>query len=79
VDVVVVSAPTFQPTVASTYLTAVMGRAPTYDRGAWVWYGLGSAPARPLTSQLLQWCTTLTRRPSDRLTGPHCVLALSSS
>ncbi len=75
VDVVVVSAPSLQPTFAATYLTAVLGRPPIYQYQAWVWYGLGSAAPRPLTTSEMLHCSSVARTSTDPLAGPTCVLA----
>jgi hypothetical protein len=75
VSVVVVASPTRQPTFAASYLTAVLGRTPVYDHGAWVWLGLGTAPAMPLTAGQLQSCAAQALRSSDPLAGPRCVMA----
>ena len=75
VDVVVVSAPTLQPTFAATYLTAVLGRPPVYEHRAWAWYGLGTAAPLALTPSTMGRCAATARASSDPLAGPSCIMA----
>jgi hypothetical protein len=75
VDDVVVSAPAVQPTLAASYLTAVLGREPQYRQGAWIWSGIGRAPARMLTARVIRGCASVALTSSDPLAGPACVLA----
>ena len=73
VQVVVVTREGRSPPYALAYLTAVIGRAPLYQQGAWVWYGLGpDAPLR-LDPSVTTACAAGFDR-SDPLGVPRCVL-----
>ncbi|MHB8218845.1 MAG: hypothetical protein ACYDHU_00765 [Acidimicrobiales bacterium] len=56
---------------AAGFMTAVLGRRPTYRDGAWVWAGpLLSRPSLDIGPSLLATCTASTR---DAGTGPEAV------
>jgi hypothetical protein len=55
------------------YLTAVLGRLPSWQDGAWVWYGLGNDPSFGVGPSTLLHCT-FSVGPAP-LAGPRCVLA----
>ena len=55
-QVVVVTKVGRDPSYAAGFLTAVLGRPPVVQRGAWVWYGLGSSPPLRLPPGAVQRC-----------------------
>jgi hypothetical protein len=72
------------PTYAAAFMTAVLGRLPVTQAGAWVWYGVGPRlhPALPMPQGALQRCVNLAEGPSGRVVAneraPRCVLATAA-
>jgi hypothetical protein len=68
------------PTYAASFMTAVLGRLPVTQAGAWVWYGVspGLDPGRPVGAGTLQHCVTLAEGTAGRVVAsnraPRCVL-----
>jgi len=79
VQVVVVTYQGRAPVYAVGYLTAVLGRLPRWQRGAWVWYGTGSDRPLSLDPVALTRCVANSPSPftpqSDKLAVPKCVVA----
>ncbi len=79
VDQVVVTGPSRDPVYASGFLTAALGVAPAYVRGAWVWKLASGGPAAPAaTGTSLARCRALAGAPGARhepLAMAHCVLS----
>jgi len=78
VQVVVVTAVGRDPTYAAAYFTAVFGRLPRWQDGAWAWTGLDPGSALRLPAGALGACE-YGQRPAATGTGPlsvpRCVLA----
>jgi hypothetical protein len=64
------------PAYAAGFFTAVLGRLPRVQAGAWVWYGLGDHPPVSISRSALFACTS-SRTASDDV--PSCVLGTGSS
>jgi hypothetical protein len=56
VGVVVITTVGRDPAFAAAYFTAVLGRPPVAEDGAWAWHGLGSAPPLTLPAVALATC-----------------------
>jgi hypothetical protein len=73
------------PTYAAAFMTAVLGRLPVTQAGAWVWYGVGPQldPALHVPQGALQRCVNLAEGPSGRIVAseraPRCVLAAATA
>lgn len=63
------------PTYAVGFLTAVLGRLPRVQAGAWVWYGLGDRSPVAIGRSALFACTSRDMSNNDI---PSCVLAAGS-
>ncbi len=83
VDVVVVTPVGRDPIYAVGFFTAVLGRLPRYEDGAWVWHGLGNRSPLGLSPNALSSCvpashtSTATDSSYDSrvaLAVPECVL-----
>jgi hypothetical protein len=76
---VVVTTQGRDPVYAVGFLTAVIGRLPRFQRGAWVWYGLGDNPPLHIDPAALTHCVrtapSFYSRTADKLFVPKCVLA----
>jgi hypothetical protein len=77
-QVVVVTHEGRSPRYALAYFTAVLGRTPRFQDGAWVWYGLGRDPPLSLDPAATTACAAQYSR-TDRLGVPRCVLAAAQS
>jgi hypothetical protein len=81
-QVVVVTDEVASPAFDVGYFTAVIGRAPLEQDGAWVWYGLGSdPPLRPGPGSLARCSSAPTGVPiavADPMMSARCVLAGAS-
>jgi hypothetical protein len=79
VDQVVITGASRDPVYASGFLTAALGVAPAYVRGAWVWKLQRGHPAAPaVTGTSLARCRTFAGTPGARhepLAMARCVLA----
>ncbi len=78
VDEVVVAGKSVDPVYASGFLTSVLGRAPAFVKGAWVWkLPPGSFSTPPAIAPLLAACATAAKTPAlrkDPLAMSRCVL-----
>ncbi len=78
-EVVVIDGPGRDPVYASGFLTMVLGTAPAYVHGAWVWpLQSGGPPAAPATGGSLARCRAAAATPgarADPLTMSRCVLS----
>lgn len=77
VQVVVVTSVGRDPAYAAAYFTAVFGRAPRWQDGAWAWYGLGSGAVLAVPSGTLATCAALAGRGPQAV--PDCVLAAATA
>ena len=73
-QVVVITREGGTPRYALGYFTAVLGRAPRYQDGAWVWYGLGRDPPLSMDPADVTACAAAYHR-TQQLGVPECVLA----
>ncbi|MDA8355245.1 MAG: hypothetical protein M0Z95_02845 [Actinomycetota bacterium] len=66
--------------VAAAYMTDVIGRAPVFTDGAWVWSGhLLSRPALDLSAAALQDCVAQAEKPGETMRAlPACVLGAAA-
>jgi hypothetical protein len=82
VDEVVIDGPSRDPVYASGFLTAVLGAAPSYVRGAWVWRIATGGPAAPAApGGALTRCQATTAGSASRhhpLALAACVLRIAS-
>jgi hypothetical protein len=78
-EVVVIDGPGRDPVYASGFLTMVLGTAPAYVHGAWVWpLQSGGLPAAPATGGSLARCRAAAAKPAaraDPLAMSRCVLS----
>jgi len=80
VDTVVVVDQLASSASAAGFLTAVLGRPPRWENGAWVWYDVStvrSASPLPLPGGALGDCVAAAGPEASPLTVPDCVLAAS--
>ena len=73
VQVVVVTSQGRDPTYASGYLTAVLGRPPRLQAGALVWYGLGGNQPLSIDQTVLTTCASTSPKTLGLLVS-QCVL-----
>ncbi len=74
---VVVTQSTQNGPYAAGLMTAVLGRAPIWQDGAWVWYGLGNEPPFGLRNLAIYNCQM--RSGPQPLAVPDCVLSAGGS
>jgi hypothetical protein len=83
VNEVVVDGPSRDPTYASGFLTAALGKAPSYVQHAWVWKIPAGGPSNPpVVGAPLQQCRASSAGPvagREALHMAECVLARSDS
>jgi hypothetical protein len=79
VDKVVVAGTSADPVYASGFFTSVLGRAPAYVSGAWVWtLRAGSLSIPPAIAPSLSRCRAVAKAPglrNDPMSMPRCVLS----
>ncbi len=65
---------------AVTFMTAVLGRLPSVQAGAWVWHEPSSAPPPlPVDATSMRSCASLASRPAaPMLAGPACIVRSGS-
>ncbi len=73
VRIVVLTKAVPDPRYDVAYMTAVLGRAPLWQQGVWVWYGIGARSPLDVSQQQLLSCS-FSATPSP-LAVPSCVLA----
>jgi hypothetical protein len=74
IQAVVVTPATPDPAYGATYLTAVLGRLPTYQDQSWVWHAASVTPTVRTEPSAIRGCAALSTARAP-LAGPRCILA----